>query len=175
MSLFERALLRLLGPPNPYEEGGRVVDIMGRRDPTSLYLRRFGLLRTRWFRLYLHKVLRSDDDADPHDHPWPWATLVLRGGYIDEQWTGGLDQVELAVTGPRGVVAREPMLPGTFRRRRAEHLHRLQLLDETRPTWTLVLVGRTARSWGFVTPDRGWIPWRTYLAERRHPDLRAVS
>ena len=32
------------------------------------------------FNIFLHKFLKSDID-DLHDHPWPYATLILRGGY----------------------------------------------------------------------------------------------
>ena len=32
------------------------------------------------FNIFLHKFLKSDPD-DVHDHPWPYATLILRGGY----------------------------------------------------------------------------------------------
>ena len=36
------------------------------------------------FNVFLHKFLKSDPD-DVHDHPWPYATLILRGGYWE--WT----------------------------------------------------------------------------------------
>ena len=32
------------------------------------------------FNVFLHKFLKGDPD-DVHDHPWPYATLILRGGY----------------------------------------------------------------------------------------------
>ena len=32
------------------------------------------------FNVFLHKFLKSDPD-DVHDHPWPYATLILKGGY----------------------------------------------------------------------------------------------
>lgn len=32
------------------------------------------------FNVFLHRFLKSDSD-DLHDHPWPFATLILKGGY----------------------------------------------------------------------------------------------
>ncbi len=178
---IERVLIRLYGEPSPSHvnnKKARVVDIMGREDVTQLYLRRFILLKTRWFRIYLHKVVKSDDDADPHDHRWllplceklGWVTAVLSGGYIDEQWAGGHTPEEIATIGPRKVVNEERMPPGSIKAR-GRHLHRLILMDPSRATWTLVLIGRQVRKWGFVTPDRGWIESSVYLKERRHPQV----
>lgn len=50
----------------------------------TLYLRRYYLLETRWGNIFLHNICRSDDDPDPHDHPWNFLTVLLRGSYIDE-------------------------------------------------------------------------------------------
>ncbi len=36
------------------------------------------------FNVFLHRFLCSDPD-DVHDHPWPYATLILKGGYYE--WT----------------------------------------------------------------------------------------
>ena len=34
------------------------------------------------FNVFLHKFLKGDPD-DVHDHPWPYATLILKGGYYE--------------------------------------------------------------------------------------------
>ncbi len=34
------------------------------------------------FNMFIHKFLKSDPD-DVHDHPWPYATLILKGGYYE--------------------------------------------------------------------------------------------
>ena len=61
----------------------------------GLYLRRFYLTpRTRpswwpdswkWYRFFLHHIVRSDDDRDPHDHPWDFTSLIL-GLVQDGAW-----------------------------------------------------------------------------------------
>jgi hypothetical protein len=34
------------------------------------------------FNIFLHKFLKGDPD-DVHDHPWPYATLIVKGGYYE--------------------------------------------------------------------------------------------
>lgn len=169
-----------MGAPGPYKSGTRIADIKGRLAVNDLYIRRFKLLvdggKTWWghfvdwccsklmgqvgpYTIYLHKIVRSDDDADPHDHRWRnWGALILSGGYIDEQW-------KKTATG-REVSNLEQMSAGTWRTRLATHLHRVRLIDEARPTWTLVIRGPLVREWGFET-TKGWMAWEPYLAERR--------
>ena len=60
------------------------------------YLERYYLFlkeRDRFpFNVFLHKFLKGDPD-DVHDHPWPYCTFILAGGYyewipeFDEYWT----------------------------------------------------------------------------------------
>lgn len=117
------------------------------------YLTRYTLLWTPWFRLYLHHIQRSDADRALHDHPWWFASLILRGGYMEFL--------------PRGYKVRRP---GSVIFHRAEDAHRIQLhlntpdLNEI-PAWTLVLCGRKARAWGFVT-EQGWVDAQTYLCQK---------
>lgn len=47
------------------------------------YLLRWYLLKpNRFCNLYFHRFIGSDDPT-PHDHPWPFITLVLAGTYIE--------------------------------------------------------------------------------------------
>lgn len=111
------------------------------------YMERFWLFRTRFVSARIHRILRSDLDRDLHDHPWDYATLILRGGYVEvsergERWHG----------------------PGSLLVRRATHLHRL-VLPPGVATTTLFVHGRKRREWGFATA-RGWVHWRRYVEER---------
>ena len=68
----------------------KLLDRLGRkrvildRESNEPYLERYYLfLKDRKlfpFNVFLHKFLKSDPD-DVHDHPWPYATLILKGGY----------------------------------------------------------------------------------------------
>src|SRR5258708_39683856 len=59
------------------------LDIGADGDP---YLDRLELVKTPLFGLYLHHIHREDREADPHDPPWGFASLVLAGGYEESVW-----------------------------------------------------------------------------------------
>ena len=153
MSPVEKILLKLFEHHDITKEG-------------LLYLRRFFLFSTRWGGVYLHHIVRSDDDKFPHDHPWDFTTLILSGGYRDEQWQ--FDD-SLGLT-PAGI---QYCRPFKIYRRKAEHIHRVRLWEvktvpatnaaiAVRGAWTLVLRGPIRREWNFVTQERK-VPWREYL------------
>lgn len=104
----------------------------------ELYLRRWIIFECPLFGIYLHNILLPDDDRHLHDHPWPFASIVLRGYYIEE-------------------------LPGNSWGRLVQRLnckrstdaHRIRLVGSAR-CWTLVLRGRKCREWGFHT-EGGWV------------------
>lgn len=123
-------------------------DIVGKE---GLYLRRF-FLTPRWLpkRIFLHYFVRGDKDRFLHDHPWDFITLCLAGGY-EETWRPDLGSV---------YAPRRRLMPGQWRSVRAEHTHKVTLLKS--PTWTLLVVGRARRQWGFHT-NAGWVNWREYL------------
>ena len=122
------------------------------RDDGSPYLVRWHLLLTPFGRVYLHRFLAPDAQC-PHDHPWPFVSLVLWGGYWEERYGAG----QPAPDGRR--LAWRGRLSVAFRR--AEDTHRVARLHPTRPTWTLVVTGRRRRRWGFWTAA-GWIHYRLF-------------
>lgn len=124
------------------------------------YLERYYLFlkdRKRFpFNVFLHKFLKSDPD-DVHDHPWPYFTLILRGGYwewIPQFNSKGEKFGEISVW--RG--------PGHFRFCKASSYHRIEL-DPTVTCWTLFCPGPQQKDWGFLSKGR-WVQWEQYLASR---------
>lgn len=111
------------------------------------YLFRWTLLSTPWFSVYLHHFVGDDWSRDLHDHPKRFWSIGLWGSYVEETLAG----------------EREYRAPW-FRTFPAEHAHRIRLRDGQR-CWTLVLVGRRVRNWGFWVRDR-WIPWRKYVGSQ---------
>jgi hypothetical protein len=109
---------------------------------------RYILFRLPAFGVYLHKFCRSDYERALHDHPWPFVSIVLTTGYIEihDQTTDGK---QTSVFHKPGAVLIRP----------AEWRHRVVIED--RPAWTLIIVGRRQRSWGFFLPD-GWCWWRKH-------------
>ena len=50
--------------------------------PGSPYMRRWYVIpRNRWFNIYLHNIVRSDDNRALHDHPWWNLSILLKGSY----------------------------------------------------------------------------------------------
>lgn len=160
---LERLLCKFL----PYRDITKTVD-----GQEVLYLRRFFLWRSDkrdqygddGSALFLHVIHRSDDDRDPHDHPWDFSTFVLKGGYDDEQWVWHPPfptSHGIAIPGMRQLMGYEPVNRLGFKRRAAEHIHRVRLRDE-KTAWTLVRAGKKRRRWGFVT-ETGWKHFKEYL------------
>ena len=138
---------------------GRKRIVMDRQS-NEPYLERYYLFlkdRDRFpFNVFLHKFLKGDPD-DVHDHPWPYATLILKGGYYE--WLPQFDSkgnkiAEMCVW--RG--------PGSFRVCRANSYHRIEL-DPSVTAWTLFMPGPKKRDWGFLVNNK-WIQHEQYLKER---------
>lgn len=130
--------------------------IGGKENPLLL---RYILIRFPRFGIYLHHMLRSDYDRALHDHPWPFISFVLAGGYTEVH-----DQTI------DGKQVRVEHKPGSILLRPAEWRHRFVLKgladpnatqDRFRDAWTLVIVGRRQRKWGFFLPT-GWCWWRQH-------------
>lgn len=119
----------------------------------QLYLRRWYLTPPTWpVRLFLHQIILDDDDRALHNHPWDFASFIMRGEYKEILPLGKSRQAS----------------PGTLLRNPAEHTHRVVIVRG--PVWTLMISRRAKRIWGFHDPDRGWIDWRTYLDLNGAPD-----
>ena len=125
------------------------------------YLERYYLfLRDRKsfpFNIFVHKFLKSDPDS-PHDHPWPYATLILRGGYWE--WVPEFDAAGKMIGETRHWRA-----PGSFRTAAANTYHRVELEPGITP-WTLFMPGSQQRDWGFLV-DNKWIPNMEFFDLRR--------
>lgn len=145
----------------------KLLDRLGRkrivmdRVENEPYLERYYLfLREREqfpFNVFLHKFLKSDPD-DVHDHPWPYATLILKGGYWE--WIPHFDTVGRK-TGEYQVWRG----PGHFRISKANSFHRIEL-DPDITAWTLFMPGPKQRDWGFLVKNK-WIQWEQYLKQRK--------
>ncbi len=125
---------------------------IGPRDDPYM-LRWWVIPRNRWFNIYLHKFLHSDDDRAMHDHPWINMSVLLCGSYIEHT--------------PAGSFLRKPWRPWAPWRlpmRRPTSLHRVALIDG-KPVWTLFITGPVVREWGFACPQ-GWRHWKDFVSMR---------
>jgi quercetin dioxygenase-like cupin family protein len=96
--------------------------------------------------VYLHHILKSDDDRAMHDHPWPNTSLLLFGSYIEHT--------------PEGTFVRKA---GDVIYRPAEALHRLEVIPGERAI-SLFMTGPKVREWGFAC-EHGWVHWQDFTNE----------
>lgn len=122
--------------------------IGGRESP---YVRRWWVIpRNKFFNIYLHQFLRSDDDRALHDHPWVNLSILLKGEYWEHTIAaGGVEHIAHRVA-------------GDFKFRTPSSAHRIEVRD---PCWTLFITGPVVRTWGFHCP-RGWRPWQQFVDKR---------
>jgi hypothetical protein len=122
---------------------------------------RWGFLSTRFLKAMVHYFPAEVSDRDPHDHPRPFVTFVLRGNYRDESWeriSGGTKPDEAQI----GRMVKERVHAGAVRYRPASHLHIVE--TDGVGCWTLVVMGPIVREWGFVRLSTGlWWEWGRYI------------
>lgn len=119
-------------------------------NPDETYLRRWRIIQTPWFGIYLHKIMLPDGDRDPHDHPWNFYSWVIKGQYGE------------VVLNHRGESSVNIWRRWSVHRMTTGQFHRITYLKK--PTWTLLFVGPRRQNWGFMT-ETGWIDWETYVAQ----------
>ena len=111
------------------------------------YMNRWWIRKHRpggWWSARIHQILRSDLDRHQHDHPWPYITIILAGGYWEERpdwamkWHG----------------------PGSILIRKATDRHRL-IVPDGATCWTLFIMGKWRQTWGFYT-EAGKVPYTEY-------------
>jgi hypothetical protein len=118
--------------------------------PDSDYLRRWYIIpRNVIFNIYLHQILRSDDDRALHDHPWWNVSIILSGSYVEHTICAG------------GVNHRREYTAGSIKLRSARYAHRIELIEW--PAWSLFITGPRMREWGFHCP-RGWRHWKEFTS-----------
>lgn len=175
------------------ERTGRIFKITGTAGPDDVYLVRYYVFKSNWFNIFIHQFLRSDRD-DLHDHPWNFATYLVRGSYCERKWNEDfkisevirrVDKLSMASFGGSG-----NHKTNRFVFRKATDQHQvlvdkdLKENEKDQAALTICVTGRTQREWGFIKeitvqddgitpisekyrPIRKWIPWRKYL---RLPD-----
>uniref|UniRef100_UPI0035CBF7F7 hypothetical protein n=1 Tax=uncultured Sphingomonas sp. TaxID=158754 RepID=UPI0035CBF7F7 len=108
----------------------------------------------------LHRFVRPEPHAHPHDHPWCFETTILSGGYVEEVFTFRPDGGWQSTFVER--------VPGSRYRIEASHIHRIVSLPQGE-SWTIVQAGPHERKtlfWRFgdIVQRRPWNVrrWSTY-------------
>ncbi len=116
-----------------------------------LYLTRLNIFQVPLFSTKLHWIHRPDPDRDLHDHPWPFVSIVLWGGYE-----------EYESKNPRSE-------PGKLRKIRwfnYKNTRTAHRISKVKPrTLTLIFSGprSTKKEWGFFNEHTfEYTDWKTY-------------
>lgn len=95
----------------------------------------------------LHHIASADVDRVLHDHPWPFWSIILRGGYVEER---PVDKGHPVFEGGEELTYKTVHRQGAVLRRLATDRHRITHVFPD--TWTLFITGPQAHWWGFYTP-----------------------
>jgi hypothetical protein len=119
------------------------------------YLARLRILDTPWFGIYLHDIFEPDADRDPHNHPWSFISVVLRGEYREN------------------VYPQPELLPYSYveKRHKRFSLHKMGTRAAHRITYaaprlkTLIIRGKRTGGWGFFLAEKSgkYVPWQEYV------------
>jgi len=118
------------------------------------YMGRWWLMQpARWlpFSIRIHHILRADVDRNPHNHPWNFRTIVLRGMYTE------------ALLMPDGGTRHQLVAEGQTYARGFSEYHRIASVAKG-GVWTLFIMGRKQAHWGFMVNGQH-VHWREYLGD----------
>lgn len=125
-------------------------------EPENPYMLRWWWLpRNRFFNIYLHKMLKDDDDRALHDHPWPSLSHMVSGEIIEHY--------QVAVAGVGAYTETRKLTAGQWVWRGAKFAHRLAVPPQDDIPMTIFITGPRVRDWGFHCP-KGWRHWQDFVS-----------
>jgi hypothetical protein len=125
----------------------------------EVHFRRYRLLQTPWFAIYIHHILISDQDKDMHDHPWNFTSVILEGAYREvSSYPSNFDKIYV-----------RDYYSGDVIEHQAQDAHKITLVSDE--VWTLVFTSGRVREWGYQTPV-GWIGKEEYRQLKNEGKLR---
>lgn len=133
-------------------------EIIRTRDGRDVLIDRFRIVKSPWFSVYLHDLATPDSGA-PHDHPFTFWSLVLRGSYTER-----ITPIREAYGMRYALHERYSYLHRrTWTSWHKMPLHHAHLIVDVEPrTKTVVFAGRRRQCWGFWTED-GFVNWQQYV------------
>jgi len=131
----------------------RRVEVREAGNPDHLLITRYRIVTTPWFGIMVHALESPDSTRHLHNHPWPFLTVILRGGY-DQLISPSLEHAVQAeqAEGTKHQVPTKVMRPGSFGWMTRRGFHAIARLHRY-PTWTLFITGPRGGDWGFATAD----------------------
>lgn len=122
-----------------------------------MYLARLRVIQTPWFGVYIHDIFEPDGDRDPHNHPWSFISIVLRGWYEERVWEDPINHSDVFHSRIKA------HMRWSWHKMGRESAHRIT--NAAPGLKTLILVGPRRSNWGFFTPT-GYMEWHEYEAAK---------
>lgn len=107
----------------------------------EIHFKRWKFVELPWFGIYIHKILKSDEDLHPHSHPWDFISLILKGGYWEYDKT---------------LFERKLFQVFSVNKKQNSEFHKIDLVM---PTWTLIIRGRKRWGWADGVKVSDWNYW----------------
>lgn len=131
------------------------------------YLRRLRIIQTPLFGIYLHAILEPDAAEAPHDHPWSFITLMLKGEYLEHVFVDESQGYDVPMI-RRERVRRRAVGQWAFRRKTT--LHKVML--PAGRCRTLIFTGpRTRGAWGFSPEPGRWVHNTQYVERNEQGEI----
>lgn len=118
------------------------------------YLVRLRIVQTPWFGIYLHDIHKDDGDRAPHNLPWAFMSVVLRGYYTERLYPEPLTRPDHYVLRTHGSHSAHHMGRGSAHR----------IISASDGLKTLIFTGPRKASWGFFI-DGEHVDWSDYERE----------
>lgn len=102
----------------------------------KLHFRRWEILKTKWFSIWIHGIYAADQDKHLHNHPWDFKSIVLKGSYVEKTESGFVRQYS-----------------GKINIRNGANFHKILRLTSP-AVYTLFIVTPPKRTWGYKVGDK---------------------
>lgn len=136
----------------------------------EVHFRRWSILSTKWFNIYIHCIYKPDEDKHLHDHPWDFYGIVLKGVYIEEISLINTEEFLSMVKSedlPTKRIFRHPLFVVY---RKSYIPHKILHILTNKPVWTLIFTTKKNREWGYIGED-GWINHKDYRKKKNETKM----
>lgn len=108
-----------------------------------LHFRRWRIIETKWFSIYIHGIYKVDKDLHCHSHPWNFWSFILWGSYYEiEESLDNIGEFNLFINS---------WLSCRYHNKDKYH----QLTEPfSGPVYTLVITGKDTENWGYLVDNK---------------------
>ena len=110
----------------------------------ELHFERYAIVELPFFAIYIHKIHKADKDPHLHSHPWNFATVTLKGRYLEKYLSTDLFCEKQEVERLKR--------PGSFATANRNYFHKIEeILDG--PVHTLFVTWGFSKNWHYLVND----------------------